>query len=196
MMLRVRNLAIGLTLVALAACEPPVAPADAPAAPAGAVAPPTPAAGFSHEATVDQSGYYMPVSETKIGNWRLDHMFMGQKFEFTAWQGGTRSGTFGPLMIEFSDTSSPTQTNELGQVGHTVRSRVLPTSYTVTDDRVRFAGRSAELGEVTFDGRLDAGALATARRNLGGGEAAVLTGTLTVGERTLTGQSFRWYGGD
>lgn len=75
------------------------------------------------------------------------------------------------------------------------RLRLIPASYEVTEDRVRFQALSGGLGAVSFDGRLDQGALATARRNLGD-EGVVLTGALKVGNRTFNGVSMRWWAGD
>ena len=72
-----------------------------------------------------------------------------------------------------------------------VTTRVAPTQYSISDTTVRFAGRSSELGRITFEGRLDQGALATARRNLGD-EAAVLTGRLTAGGETTDAVRLSW----
>jgi len=60
---------------------------------------------------------------------------------------------------------------------------------------VRFEGESPELGRVTFEGRLDQGALATARRNLGG-DGVVLTGSLTAGGQTVRDVRLMWWMGD
>lgn len=181
----VAALALG---VALAGC-------DRPGGAAGEGAPaPTATAAFAHAFDGDLSGYYMPSGETAAGAWRLDHLFIGQATDFADWEAGRRSGTFAPVMLEFVDPSSPTTATELGEV-HTGRIRVLPERYSVTEDRVRFTGRSPDLGEVTFEGRLDVEALASARRNLGD-EAAVLTGTLTAGGATVRGVRLRWWAGD
>jgi hypothetical protein len=72
---------------------------------------------------------------------------------------------------------------------------VLPTRYTVNDGEVIFEGRSPELGVVMFSGRLDQGALATARRNLGD-EGAVLTGSLKIGNAPAQAVRLRWWMGD
>lgn len=185
--------AVGALMV-LAGCDAP----STPAAPTGepvAVKPAAPAASaFSSTVSADQSGYYLPASEVVVGPYRLDHLFLGQGFEFEAWEGGERSRTFAPVMLQFDDVSSPMVATELGEQ-RSVTARVLPTSYAVTEGAVRFEGESSELGAVRFEGRLDQGALATARRNLGE-EAPVLTGTLRIGGRTFAGVRFRWYGGD
>ncbi len=182
-------------VVALAGCEdvdaptPPAAP-DAPRP----SAPPAPGRAFVHTVEGDVSGYYLPVAEVAVGPYRLDHIFLGQGFDFEAWEGGERNGTFAPIMLSFDDTSSPMVQTELGEA-QSVTVRVLPTAYSVSDDAVRFAGTSEELGAVSLVLRLDREALATAKRNLGD-EAPVLTGRLTVGQRTFDDARFRWYGGD
>jgi len=179
--------ALALALV-LTACDRTAAPSDAPQP-----APPA-AAGFSHALTSDLSGYYLPAEPVRAGKWSLHHVFVGQASEFEAWEGGERSETFGPVMLQFEDETSPMVRTELGET-RSGTARVLPTSYQVTDDSVTFAGRSDELGEVRFEGRLDQGALATARRNLGGA-GAVMTGTLTAGGQTFHDVRLRWWMGD
>lgn len=181
----VRTAAAFALVLAAAACDRPAEPADAPAPAATA---------FSHSATGDLSGYYMPLSDVRIGKWNLDHVFVGQAAEFRSWTGGDRNTTFAPVMLQFDDVTSPMVETELGEA-RSVTARVLPTRYAVSDDRVRFEGTSPELGRVSFDGRLDQGALATSRRNLGD-EGVVLTGTLTAGGQTVRGVRLRWWMGD
>jgi hypothetical protein len=152
------------------------------------------AAPFSHSAEMDVSGYYMPLGEARFGDWRLDHLFLGQQTDFSGWQSGGRSETFAPVMLQFEDVTSPMIETELGETrSKTVR--VLPTRYVVRDDRIEFEGIGGPLGRVLFEGRLDAGALATSRRNLGD-EGVVATGDLTAGGRTVRGVQLRWWGGD
>ena len=64
--------------------------------------------------------------------------------------------------------------------------------YAVSDDRIAFEGTSAELGRVRFEGRLDQGALATARRNLGDEGVA----GIAVGEVAADGDGFATGGVD
>ena len=149
---------------------------------------------FSHSMESDLSGYYLPESEVRIGNWSFGHVFVGQSAEFEAWEAGSRSGTFAPVLLQFDDVTSRMVQTEIGE-GRSVTVRVLPTTYSVTDTRVRFAGHSAELGAVQFAGVLDPDALATSRRNLGQ-ESVVLIGTLKVGDAPARSVKLRWWGGD
>ena len=169
---------LAAALAGLAACDNFQAPASTSSREKPAAA----SRAFRHEISGDLSGYYIPATEVTVGKYRLTHLFLGQGADFSQWEGGGKSETFGPVMFEFADAS-----------GATVR--VLPKAYLVEDGRVRFAGSSPELGEVSFEGALDQGALATARRNLGE-EAPVLSGTLRAGGQSFPGQKFRWYGGD
>ncbi len=171
-------LVLAIAVTALTGCESP--PSADPAPNGGERS--APSAAFSHAIEEDVSGYYRPVSSVMAGDYRLAHLFLGQAADFEAWEGGSKSRAHGPVMLEFADAS-----------GATVR--VLPKAYSVGDGRVRFAGRHPDLGEVSFEGSLDAGALATAKRNLGE-EAPVVSGVLRVGGRSLGNQKFRWYGGD
>ena len=155
-------------------------------------APPAPA--FTHTAAGDVSGYYLPMEPARVGKWSFDHVFVGQAAEFESWAAGQGSGTFAPVMLQFDDTTSPTVSSEIGEA-HSVTVRVLPTRYSVNDAEIAFEGRSPELGVVKFNGRLDQGALATARRNLGD-EGAVLTGSLKVGDAPAQAVRLRWWMGD
>jgi len=141
------------------------------------------AAAFKHDLPEDVSGYYIPTTAVQVGDWRLHHLFLGQVPDFMAWRDGQRTAGFAPIMMEF----------EAGD--KTRRTRLIPTAYDVTEDRVRFEATSRELGAVTFEARLDQDALAKARRNLGD-QGVVLKGTLKVGDRTFDGVSMRWWAGD
>ena len=177
-------------MAALSACDD-VRPrsgggAEPPAAPA--------AAAFRSDLSGDISGYYMPASEVRVGDWLLRNAFIGQEADFASWEAGTRQGVFAPVMFEFEDVTSPMTATELGEV-RSGQIRVLPSRYEVSDGRVMFEGRADGVGVVRFDGRLDGDALATARRNLGD-ESPVLVGTLTIGGRRFDGARFRWWAGD
>jgi hypothetical protein len=169
--------ALLLGFAALAACD------DFKAAPAPGGRSPAPAeASFKHDISGDLSGYYIPAAPISIDGYRIKALFLGQDADFAAWEGGAKSDTFAPVMIEFEKDGAPSI-------------RVLPKTYSVIDGRIRFEGTDARLGNVAFNGTLDQGALATARRNLGE-EAPVLTGTLRAGGTAFGGQKFSWYGGD
>ncbi len=159
---------------------------DPPAAPA--------AAAFRSDLSGDISGYYMPTAEVQAGDWLLRNAFIGQEADFAGWEVGTRRGVFAPVMFEFEDVTSPMTATELGEV-RSGQIRVLPSRYEVTDGRVVFEGQADGVGVVSFSGRLDGDALATARRNLGD-ESPVLVGTLSVGGRKFDGVRFRWWAGD
>nr|WP_313519711.1 hypothetical protein [Brevundimonas diminuta] len=141
------------------------------------------ATAFKHDLPEDVSGYYIPTTAVQVGDWRLHHLFLGQVPDFMAWRDGQRTAGFAPIMMEF----------EAGDKAR--RTRLIPTAYDVTEDRVRFEATSRELGAVSFDGGLDQDALAKARRNLGD-QGVVLKGTLKVGGRTFDGVSMRWWAGD
>jgi len=141
------------------------------------------ATAFKHDLPEDVSGYYIPTTAVQVGDWRLHHLFLGQVPDFMAWRDGQRTAGFAPIMMEF----------EAGDKAR--RTRLIPTAYDVTEDRVRFEATSRELGAVSFEGRLDQDALAKARRNLGD-QGVVLKGTLKVGGRTFDGMSMRWWAGD
>ena len=174
--------AVGLTL---AGCDLINAPSK-PAGPGGDAPATAPARGgaFAHSQTEDLSGYYQ-VGEAQVGpgDFALMHLFIGQAQAFTDWEEGKRSATFAPVMLEFL---APGETTE----------RVLPDSYSVSDGRIRMTGTSANGDRVTFDGQLNAGTLATARRNLGGAEEPSITATLRIGDQSFSGVKLHWYGGD
>ena len=162
----------GALALTVAACDRAAAPDKAPSA-----------AAFKHDLPEDVSGYYIPTTAVQVGDWRLHHLFMGQVPDFIDWRDGQRTAGFAPIMMEF----------EAGDGKR--RTRLIPTAYDVTEDRVRFEASSRELGRVSFEGPLDQGALATARRNLGD-QGVVLKGRLKVGDRTFDGVSMRWWAGD
>lgn len=184
---RFASLATVAGLVLLAACERPSTGPETPT-PAKVAA-----KAFSHDLPEDVSGYYIPTAEVRVDNWRLHHLFLGQVPDFSAWEIGERTPGFAPVLIEFEDMTGPPVQTETG--ANRRRLRLIPASYDVTEGRVRFEALSGGLGAVSFDGKLDQGALATARRNLGD-RSVVLTGTLKVGKRTFNGVSMRWWAGD
>ena len=178
-------IAIAAAALGLASCDRP----DVEAPAGGARAEP-----FAYNAAGDLSGYYLPMDEARFGHWSLEHLFVGQAAEFRSWQGGERGGSFAPVMLVFADTTSAVAQTGVGEArGASVR--VLPAVYAVDDVQLRFEGLSPELGRVIFDGRMDQGALATARRNLGD-EGVVMTGSLKVGTAAPRAVRLRWWMGD
>lgn len=162
----------------LASCDRVEAP-SAPARPGEAAAPR--ASAFSHDLSEDISGYYRATG-VGDGDVSLAQLFVGQMQDFEAWEAGRRSATFAPVMVE------------LTRGGETIR--VLPDRYSVSDGRVSMQGTAPGIGPVSVDLRLDKGALATARRNLGGSEDAAMTGAVRIGGRSYSGVKLNWYGGD
>lgn len=170
--------------LALAGCDLVKEPEKARATEGPPAAEATASSTFAHAQTEDLSGYYQ-VGEAQVGpgDFSLMHLFVGQAQEFRDWEEGKRSATFAPVMLEFL---VPGETTE----------RVLPTSYSVSDGRVRMTGVNSNGERVSFDGQMNAGALATARRNLGGGEEPAVTAVVAIGDQTYSGVKLNWYGGD
>ena len=164
--------------LSLAACDLVDAPSR-PAEPEGRTSAPDNA--FAHSQSEDISGVYR-ASGVSEGDLTLTQVFVGQTADFEAWEAGRRSGSFAPVMAEFT------------RGGETVR--ILPDRYSVSDGRVSMRGTAPGVGEVSVDLRLDKGALATARRNLGGAEDPAMTGSVRVGGRSFSGVKLNWYGGD
>jgi len=169
--------AVSLTL---AGCDLVNAPSK-PAQPGDAQTAPATGGNFAHSQTEDISGSYR-ASGVSEGDLTLTQVFVGQTQDFEAWEAGQRSATFAPVMAEFT------------RGGDTIR--VLPERYTVSDGRVSMRGAAPGVGEVSIDLRLDKGALATARRNLGGAEEPAMTGSVRIGGRNFSGAKLNWYGGD
>ncbi|MFN3537914.1 MAG: hypothetical protein ACK4Y4_10745, partial [Brevundimonas sp.] len=177
-----RWIIVGAAALAVTACERQAAgpPVDAETVEAGATDATEGLSGFRHDLSQDVSGYYMPATPVQVGTWRLTSISVLMQDDMRAWEGGQRGDVYGPIMIEFDNTASPTGVNELGGEYHTVTARVLPEAYEITDTRVRFRGRSPGVGLVTLDAELNGDELSLARRNLGASEGPALTGTLTV----------------
>ena len=188
----------------LLACNKPQAPAPTPktqaASPPAAPAPPPVApiapalAGFFHQPGHDVFGYYLPQTALTIGKYRLRELHLGGADEFESYEKGQRiSPNYAPIMLEFDDTTSPQHENELGQPYHEVSGRVLPSAYRVTAQSVQFAGHDDQLGDVTYEGKLDAKALDRVRA--GGASEPVLGGTLKALGQSVT-KAYVWFGGD
>jgi hypothetical protein len=172
-----------LTVVALVAagCDR----LTAPAAREGEATTAQPQAGnFRHSQSEDLSGYYS-AGEAQVGpdGFQLMSLFVGQTADFVNWEQGKRPAGYAPVMLEFL---VPGETTE----------RVLPDSYAVSDGRIRMSGTSADGVRISVDGQMNTGALATARRNLGGGEAAAVTAVVRIGDQSYSGVKLNWTGGD
>ena len=167
------------------------------AAPAAPSAPAAPAAvtGFSHPAGADLFGYYMPSSDIQVGNFKLTHLHMGAEQEFAEWERGTRNDTSAPVMLVFEDVTSPMTNTELGET-RSVTERALADAYRVTATDVTFVDTHPRLGRITFAGKLDGAALTAAKGETSQTNPVVLTGTLTIGDKTFPNVQFTWFGGD
>lgn len=174
-----RFLVVAVAGLALAGCEFNTTSSGGDTSTSSGAARPA-ANAFSHSQSDDISGEYRVVGEAS-GN-RLGRLYLGQAADFEAWEGGRRSGGFAPVMLEIERDGGV--------------ERILPETYAVSDGRIRMTGQSDSLGPVTFDGRLDKGALATARRNLGDDETPAMTASVTIAGATHSGLKLSWYGGD
>ncbi len=175
--------------------EPTPAPAPGPVpSPAASTAKP-PVTGFAHTGNFDNAGYYMPAREIRVGPWQLKTIGVGAISDFAAWEQGDRTSTFGPILMEFEDTSSPLKANEMGGDYHEVSVRVLPSGYATDGKTLRFAGVDPKLGPVNFEGAFNPAAMAEAKAQ-GASEATVLTGTLQVGETRIDNARFTFFAGE
>jgi len=172
--------------VAVAPTPPPT-----PATPVAA----TPVTGYSHSGTLDAAGYYLPQTEIRVGEFKLNHLGVGAASDFIQWEQGDRNSVFGPVLLQFDDVTSPVQTNELGGEAHSISVRVLPSAYSVDGKTLRFVGQDPKLGKVAFEGAFQTAALAQAKAE-GSGPQAVLTGTLQVGSTRISNASFTFFAGD
>lgn len=165
---------IGTVLIgaaALSGCERretrPEAPAAGPARPAE----------FRHRLEGDISGDYRPVTETEEA-WRVESLFVGQASAFAAWEAGRREAS--PLILTLA--------------GPQGRVALTPLAYEVTDERLSLRSVAPGGQEARLEVRIDPGALATARRNLGD-RTPVIVGTVTVDGLRLP-VSLGWWNGD
>ena len=180
--------------LALAACDASQGPPTGEAAPAKAQI-----TGFSHAGGEDLFGYYLPTQPVQVGNYRLDHIHVGDGQAFLAWEAGDRMETYGPVMLEFSDVTSPQASNELGQEFHTRSIRVLPRAYRIGEGDFRFVGAHPEVGEVVMDGQLDLAQLEAEKATNGRPQDEahpVLRMSAQIGAQAFRNLSFTWFGGD
>lgn len=203
--MRYRTLALAAAVLAVTAAgcnRKPAEPAQTPAVeaqPIPAAPPPEPALhvaeGFRHQAGLDASGYYLSPTPFQVGDYRFAHMAIGAPSDFQTWEKGDHSSTFGPILLQFDDMSSPVVPNELGGEGRSVTVRVLPDAYSFDAGKLTFRGKDPKLGQVVFIGTFDQAALAQARSD-GSSQAAVLSGDLKIGEQPVRKVSFSYWVGD
>jgi len=144
----------------------------------------------------EQFGFYLPTAEVKVGNYRLDNLHIAGQIGFGDWERGDRTKTYAPVMLEFVDITSPARKNALGNVVYSVKLKVLPDAYAVTDERVRLVGEHPKLGQVRLDAKIDAAALKKSKATKGKDGATVATGALQVGDTPFKDVAFTWRGGD
>lgn len=203
--MRYRTLALAAAVLAVTAAgcnRKPAAPAEkavveAAPIPAPATAEPAlqVAEGFRHQAGLDASGYYLSPTPFQIGDYRFAHMAIGAPSDFQTWEKGDHSSTFGPILIQFDDLTSPLVPNELGGEGHSVTLRVLPDAYSFDAGKLTFRGKDAKLGEVLFVGTFDQAALARAQAD-GSSQSTVLSGDLKIGDQPVRKVAFTYWVGD
>lgn len=158
-------------LAALAACE------RREAGPASTATAPAATASFRHRLEGDISGDYRPVSEPTQG-WRVESLFIGQASALEAWEAAQRGGA--PLILTLSGPDGAVQ--------------ITPRAYDLTDERLHFVGVMPDGRQLVLDARIDPGALATARRNLGD-RTPVITGAMTVKGHRIP-FNLGWWNGD
>lgn len=160
---------LGLMIVAgvlaLSGCERNDAPSPAPET-----------ARFSHRLSDDISGEYRPVGAGEDST--VASLFVGQETAFAAWEAGQRGAS--PLILSLA--------------GPQGERRVAVEAYAITDGDVQMTAITPDGGDVRLQARIDQGALATARRNLGD-QTPVIVGTVSVDGKRTPFSLGRW-GGD
>ena len=189
---------IGVAL--LAACSPAAEQAAVDQAKAPVAEPAVPVdpsfTGMRRPRGDEQFGYYLPVNEVKVGDYRLDNLHVAGQMGFNDWETGQRTKTYAPVMLEFVDITSPARKNALGNVVYSVKLKVLPNAYAVTDERIRLVGKHPKLGDVRLDVKLDPVALKKTKGVKGKDGLTVATGALQVGDTPFKDVAFTWRGGD
>jgi hypothetical protein len=189
------------TTLAAAGCKKPEAarPAASTAPSAATAAAPASAAiapaAFSHDASLEVFGYYLPAQDVAAGPYKLHNLSLGSEEDFRNWEANKRLSSYAPVMLEFDDTSSARTTAETGAEGYAETIRVLPDRYAVSSNGVSFEGHDAKLGAVSFKGRFDAHGFAAAKRG-DAPQAVVLIGEVKAGGKSFPETRFTWFGGD
>lgn len=189
------------TAVTAAGCRKPEAVKPAASTAPSAAAPAAPASAavtgpaYSHDASLEVFGYYLPAQDVTSAPYKLRNLSLGGEEDFRNWEANKRYSTYGPVMLEFDDTSSARTTGETGAEGYANTIRVLPDRYTVNNNGVSFEGHDAKLGAVSFKGRFDAHGFAAAKRG-DAPQAVVLIGEVKAGGKSFPETRFTWFGGD
>lgn len=196
-----KTLLVAACVALLAGCSQSVEDTKTASAGAAPVAPPAVPAdpsftGLTRPKGDDQFGYYLPANEVKIGHYRLDHLHIAGQQGFNDWESGQRTKTYAPVMLEFVDVTSPSRVNALGNTVYSVKLKVLPTAYLVSDDHVRLVGSHPKLGEVRLDAKIDPAMLKKSKAAKGKNGETVAAGALQVGDTPFNNVAFTWRGGD
>lgn len=196
-----KTLLVAACVALLAGCSQSVEDTKTASAGTAPVAPPAVPAdpsftGLTRPKGDDQFGYYLPANEVKIGHYRLDHLHIAGQQGFNEWESGQRTKTYAPVMLEFVDVTSPSRVNALGNTVYSVKLKVLPTAYLVSDDHVRLVGSHPKLGEVRLDAKIDPAMLKKSKAAKGKNGETVATGGLQVGDTPFNNVAFTWRGGD
>ena len=160
---------------------------------------PRPLAGwYHHQPKFDATGYYLPVAPVAAGTWRLRNLTIGTPRELADFAAGRRPpASYAPFIIELENAASPTEPDGNGEAVPVGQARILPSAYDISPNFVRFRARDRRFGEVTFEGKFDAAALARAKNAAATSTPeTVLIGRLTIGTLVLDGLKFSWTIGD
>ena len=147
---------------------------------------------FKSDKSHDYFGYYMPVKAPRTGPWRLRNLFIAPPADFRSFEAGREPKTYGAVMFEFDDVTSPRKRNEMGQDYYTREARVLPATYALNAAGLHFEGKDKALGRIVFDGTFAKGFFKKKGTDT---QEPLLHGTLTVGKRSFA-VDFTWFGGD
>ncbi len=153
--------------------------------------------GFTYNSKADLFGYYIPDASRPVvigGRFRFRDLALGAQQDFLSFRPGNSKATYAPVMLEFDDTRSRQRVNEMGATYYENAPRILPAAFRISGSKIAFAGDDRQLGHVTFSGKLDLAALASAQGDQP--NAIVLRGDLSVGGKTFRNIAFGWFGGD
>ncbi|MBX9585780.1 MAG: hypothetical protein K2X50_00845 [Gammaproteobacteria bacterium] len=152
---------------------------------------------FSHDNTVDISGYYLPKQKIKIGKFQLHNLSVGDLHELKSWESGkNRSTTYAPVMFIFEDLSSKRIQTEIGEA-YSNQPRVLPSTYSIKGNTITFSGMNKQVGRVTFKGTLDIKKLSMIQtNNTLDADQIILRGNLTIAGKRFKDFTFSWWEGD